>query len=280
MTLNANFKNKYGPWALIAGASEGIGLSFAAALAALGFNLVMVSRRADVLEANANALKKRFPIDIKTLAADLTSAHLLEHLSPLTQDIEIGLLIYNAGAMHGADLFHDNPVEKSLALIDLNCRGPVLLCHHYGDLMRQRKRGGIMMLSSMVAFSGGAYVAAYSATKAFDVVLAQSLWHELAIYNVDVMALVAGATNTPAMANSGIDFSAWQAGLMKSDDVAQEGLQHLGKGPLHIVGENNRAMRAALQALPETQVIEAMSMGAAMLYGKPYSAVNVNNSSD
>ena len=177
MQLAKNFKQQYGPWALIAGASEGIGEPFATLLAEQGINLVLLSRRQSVLDQCATRLGERFPIEIKTLAIDLTDKDLLSTLEPHIDGLEIGLLIYNAGATHGADYFLDQPVESALNLVGLNCTGPLLLSHRLGSLMRARQRGGILFLSSMIALAGGSYVAAYSATKSFDLIFAQSTDH-------------------------------------------------------------------------------------------------------
>ena len=267
---------KYGPWALIAGASEGIGLSFAQHLANEGFNLFLLARRGDVLEQNAKTLNNPNGVEIKTARIDLTSPELHANIADLTAGLEVGLLIYNAGAMHGAALFHDMTLEKSQKLIDLNCRGPVTLCHHFGEAMRQRKKGGVILLSSLMAFAGGSYCATYCATKSFDIILAQSLWHEMAPFNVDVLALVAGATDTPAMVDSGVNFENHSSPPMHSDDVVKEALSQIGKGPLHIAGQTNRDIKTMFKDLDEASMIEAMSMGAANLYDKPYIPVKLN----
>ena len=267
------YQQQYGPWALIAGASEGIGLAFAQQLAAKGINLVLLSRSTAKLTEAASAITAQHAVEIKVVAADLTSESCLDDIRATTDGLEIGMLIYNAGAVHGAELFHDEPIEKPLGLVNLNCRGPVLLAHHFGQSMRERKRGGMIFLSSMAAFAGGSYVATYSATKAFDIIFPQSLWHELAPYNVNVLCLIAGATRTPAMASSGLDLSEQKEGgpaIMESEDVANEGLAQIANGPVWIAGEGNRATAEMLAAAPRNDLVEGMSMATADLYGKPY----------
>lgn len=267
------YQQQYGPWALIAGASEGIGLAFADQLAAKGINLVLLSRSAVKLKDAAAILADKYDIEIKVVAADLTDENCLDTIRLQTDDVEIGMLIYNAGAVHGAELFHDEPIEKPLGLVNLNCRGPVLLAHHFGQGMRERKRGGMIFLSSLAALAGGSYIATYSATKAFDIIFPQSLWHELAPYNVNVLCLIAGATRTPAMASSGLDLSEQKEGgpaIMESADVATEGLSQITNGPVWIAGEGNRATAEMLAAVPRKDLVEGMSMATADLYGKPY----------
>jgi short-subunit dehydrogenase len=258
---------QYGPWALIAGGSEGIGLCFAQQLAAVGINLVLLARRSEPLQAARQLLRDEYPIEVRTHSLDLTAADLEEQLASITKDLEIGLLIYNAGAVHGAGLFLDEPLERTHKLIGLNCTGPAIFTHHLGNAMRQRGRGGILLMSSLSGLTGGAYIAAYAATKAFDIVLAESLWAELAPCGVHVLGLVAGATDTPAMNSSGIKFEIGHA--MDPMTVAVEGLAQLPHGPLHIAGDDNRQGAAILRGENRRQSVALMSAGSAGLYGLP-----------
>lgn len=277
------FKHKYGPWALIAGASEGIGRSFAEQLAALGINLLLVARRDAVLQETAQQIRSRYGVEIHTQALDLTSADLEQQLGRLVADYDIGLLIYNAGTTHGAGLFLDEPVSKALNLVRLNCIGPVLLAHTIGTQLRARRRGGIILLSSMSALAGTGYVATYAATKSFDMIFAEGLWAELRGYGVDVLGLVAGATQTPAMQRSGALFGDGDTPAaiasetpqpnimaMHPDDVVREALAELGNGPILFPGEKNRAAAAAIRSAPRAAAVDAMSGAAAGMYGKPW----------
>jgi short-subunit dehydrogenase len=258
---------QYGPWAVIAGGSEGIGLCFARLLAAAGVNLVLLARRSGPLQAAKQELCKEYPVEVRIHALDLTATDLEDQLTGITKELEIGLLIYNAGAVHGAGLFLDEPLERARKLIALNCTGPAIFCHHLGNAMRQRGRGGILLMSSLSGLTGGAYIAAYAATKAFDIVLAESLWAELTPCGVHVLGLVAGATDTPAMSASGIRFEPDHA--MDPMTVAVEGLEHLSHGPLHVVGGDNRQAAAILRGEDRRQSIALMSAGSAGLYGLP-----------
>ena len=260
----------YGPWALIAGGSEGIGLAFARRLAAAGINLVLLARSADTLQGAADALQAEYPIEVRTEAVDLTADGLETRVADLAKELEIGLLIYNAGAMHCAELFLNRPLADAQKLVALNCNGPLVCCHILGTAMRERGRGGILLLSSMSGLGGGAYTAAYGATKSFDIVLAEALWAELQPAGIDVLGLICGATDTPAMARSGIDFGE-ESGFtpMNPEDVAREGLAALGSGPLHVAGEGNREMAEVLRG-DRKQAIEFLSMGTSMLFNKPW----------
>lgn len=271
--------HRYGPWALIAGASDGIGEAFARQLAAAGFNLVLLARREQVLGNLCADLVEQFGIEVRGVAIDLTGGWLLESLRSVTDDIEIGLLIYNAGAVHGAALFHDRSLDDALTLVALNCTGPTLLTHHYGGLMRKRGRGGLLLMSSLAALSGGSYTAAYNASKSYDLILAEGLWHELAPQGVDAMCLIAGATATPSMLVSVAELSSYPQ-VMEPQDVAREGLAHLGKGPVWVAGAHNRANAKALWPVPRVAAINGFSQAAASLYDLPFSAVTGENFHD
>ncbi|MFK7898205.1 MAG: SDR family NAD(P)-dependent oxidoreductase [Myxococcota bacterium] len=269
----AAFRSQYGPWALVAGASDGIGESFARQLAAAGLNIVLLARREALLEEVAGKLRSEFEVETRTIVADLTGEDLDQRVAEGIEGIEVGTLVYNAGAIHGAKPFHDHPVEQALGLVNLNCRGPVLLAHRLGGAMRERGRGGILLLTSMAGLSGSAYTATYAATKSFDLVLAESLWHELSPRGVHAMAVVAGATKTPSMLNSNEGFADYP-NVMDAEDVAKGALANLGGGPVWVAGAHNRATAAGLLPVPRTALINGMSEATAQLYDLPFTRVD------
>ena len=262
-----DFAARYGPWALIAGASEGTGASFARQVAARGINVALIARRRDPLDQLAEEIRAGTKVEVRTASVDLPSASLLDDLAPLVDGIEVGLLVYNAGAVYYADPFVEHRLDDALRLVAMNCQGTVLLTHHFGSAMASRGRGGIILMTSMAAAAGSAYTAVYNATKAFDLTLAESLWIELGQRGVAVLALVAGLTDTPAMHRSGIRFDDPTFIPMSADDVADEALGALGRGPMHVAGKQNQEMAAALWPAPRVDLIAAMSAGAASLYG-------------
>ena len=264
-----NFAHRYGPWALVAGASEGIGASFAHQIAGAGINVVLVARRAQSLAATADEIRAATSVDVRTVAVDLTADDMIDHLRAATDDLDVGLLVYNAGATHGAIRFHDETVDLPLRLVRLNCVGPLLLCHHFGGRMAERGQGGIILLTSMSAVAGSARTVTYSATKAFDLVLAEGLWAEMRPRGVDVLALVAGATNTPAMARSGARIGTYEIPGMEPDDVASEGLANLAHGPTWVAGDGNRAGFDFLRGIPRAEAVAFLSQGARTIYGLP-----------
>ena len=261
-----SFRERYGPWALVAGASDGIGECYARAIAEEGVNLLLLARREPQLASLAVDLRAKHGVQTRTLVADLTAPDLDAKVEAATRDLEVGLLVYNAGAVHGAMAFHDFPVGHALGLVALNCTGPVLLAHRLGSRMRARGRGGIVLMGSLISFAGSAWVASYSATKAFDRILAEGLWHELRPHGVDVLGAVAGATRTPSMLASNESFADYP-GAMEPDEVARGALAFLGRGPIWIAGEANRATAKALSPVPRIPVINGMSEATASIYG-------------
>jgi len=257
---------RYGPWAVIAGASDGIGEAFARQLAGAGLNLLLLARRSAILAQLADAIGREHGVEVRTASVDLTDARMMQTVVAASKDIDVGLLIYNAGAAHGAANFLDKPVESALGMVDLNCRGPVLMAHHFGGPMRTRGRGGIMLLSSLAALSGGSNTASYNATKSFDLILAEGLWHELKPCGVDAMCLLVGATRTPSMLSSCAAFADYP-GLMEPADVAAEGLALLGRGPVGVAGAHNRALVKAMLPVSRVAAINALSAATAGIYG-------------
>lgn len=266
MPVDLSFVQQYGPYALIAGASEGIGAAFARQLATRGLGLVLVARRPQPLDELADELRSTTDVDVRTAALDLTAPDVDERLAAATDGLDIGLLVYNAGAAHGAADFYDEPVDVALRMVGLNCVGPVVACHRFGGAMRERGRGGIVLVGSMAGTAGCGRVATYAATKAFDQVLAEGLWKELAPHGVHVVALIAGATDTPALARSGARRDTEGYPPMDPAEVAREGIEHLADGPTWYAGEANRAAAAFFRTAERAQVVELLSAGTDALY--------------
>ena len=236
-----SFERRYGPVALIAGASEGLGAAFAHALAASGFQLVLVARRATPLDTLAAELRTAHGVDVRTVACDLAEEGAAATIVDACRGLEIGLLIYNAAAS-SVGRFLDTPLDAHLRAIHVNARGPVLLAHTFGGAMALRGRGGIVLMSSLTAFQGTPLVATYGATKAFNLVLAEGLWDELKERGVDVLACCAGATRTPGYdrVTPRRETSALAPAVQEPGEVAGEALAALGRRPLVVTGRGNR----------------------------------------
>lgn len=186
---------KYGPWALVTGASKGIGAEFTRQLAARGENIVLVASHEEPLLAQSQAIEQRYGVKTRTVTLDLAREDIIEQLTPATADIVIGLLISNA-AVSTVGPFLDHPLPYLTRQLDVNSRAGLMLAHHFGGLMASRGRGGIILMSSGSAQHGTPFSANYAATKAFNLILAESLWYELRPLGVDVLGLLAGATRT------------------------------------------------------------------------------------
>ena len=263
----ATFVDRYGPWALVLGGSEGIGASFAEQIAAMGIDLVLMARREGPLVETAARVREATGREVRSATVDLTADDMAGRIAAATDGLDVGLVVYNAGATHGIPPFLSGTADDRLSLVRLNCIGPVRVAHHFGTRLVERGRGGMIFLTSMSSVAGAARVVTYSATKAFDLVLAEGLWAELRPHGVDVLALVAGATRTPAMESSGAMIGTDEFPGMDPDDVAREGLEHLGEGPTWVAGEANRATFDVLRSLPRRDVVMAMSDATRSLYG-------------
>jgi short-subunit dehydrogenase len=230
--------DKYGPWAVIAGGSEGVGAEFALLLAESCINLVLVARKQQPLDEVADACRG-LGVEVVTVAADLATAAAAEAVTAVTRDREVGLLIYNAGANTAGAEFLDAALDDFAPVIDLNITTMLALVHHYGCAMRRRGRGGILTVGSMAGYLGSSRHTVYGGVKAFTRIFTEGLWLELRDTGVDVLHLVLGVTRTPAMERAGLNFDV--PGMRVSDpaDVAREGLRNLAGGPVHIAGGND-----------------------------------------
>jgi short-subunit dehydrogenase len=255
----AAFANRYGPTALVAGASRGIGAAFARELAGAGLQLVLVARRALPLEELAKELRAAHGVEVRTLTCDLGDEAAADAIAGACGGLEIGLLVYNAAAS-SVGRFLDTPREDHLRSVHVNARGPMLLAHALGGPMAARGRGGIVLMSSLAAFQGTPLVASYAATKAFNLVLAEGLWSELGKRGVDVLACCAGATLTPGYERKTPSRAARRFAPQPQDpaDVAEEALQALGRRPVVVTGLGNRFASFMLRRIASRRLAVAM----------------------
>jgi len=262
------FADRYGPWAVVAGASVGIGAEFCRQIAAEGVNVVLVSRRAGTLEELAAELRAEHGVETRVAAIDLAVPGAERDLFAATDGLELGLFVYNAGADSLNTWFLDVPAEEWHGMVRRNCVVPLLASHHYGAAMVDRARGGILLVTSGAAWAGGGRLTTYGGTKAFDLVFAEGLWAELRRDRVDVLSLVVGATDTPALHASMAKFGATIDDLADPADVACDGLTHLGDGPTWQVGVPDGAGPSLLGSLPRRQAVELITQGHDALFGE------------
>lgn len=234
------FNVRYGPWAIVTGAAraEGLGYGFARHLAGRQINLVLVDILADELEARAAELRRNYLVKVKPVALDLGQPDFISRLLAETDGLKIGLLVCNH-MFTPADTpaILDMPLEIHHRMLDINARAYTTLVHTYGRQMQANRRGGIILVSSGAGLRGTAYTGAYSANKAFQFMLGESLWYELLGTGVDVLVLAPGLTRTQGDALDG--YPAFM--LMDVDPVIAETLQNLGRKHVVIPGLVNKA---------------------------------------
>ena len=247
----------YGPWAIIAGASEGVGVSFAHQLASAGVNLVLIARQQGLLEQLAREVSAAGKVEVRTLALDLTRPDLLDRVREATDDVEVGLVIFNAAASTGMGAFLDASLDDVLKAVRLGPMAYASLAHYFGKKMAARARGGIIIVGSLAGNAGAATTVIYSAAKAFAQIFAEGLWSELKPLGVDVMYAVLGATRTPARARVGLTDSPDQY-VAEPDDVARECLDNIANGPVLVPAHLAEAFQY-FSSMPRRQAAETMT---------------------
>lgn len=229
-----SFAERYGPWAMIAGASEGTGSAFARRVAAEGLNCLLLARRPGPLASLAEELRGRYRVECVTAAIDLATDDATSRMAEAASDREIGLLICNAGADSIGSVFLDGEISNWESLVMRNVMTVMRACYQFAKPMRARRRGGIILVGSGACYGGLGGIAVYTATKAFDLCFGEGLWAELRPYGVDVLNLIMGRTDTPAfrelMIRKGIPIP---TDLAAPEDVARIGLERLPHGPVH-----------------------------------------------
>lgn len=259
MKNDSNFRTRYGKWAIVAGASEGLGAEYARELASRGLDLVLVARRSDLLQSLSAQLSGQYGVQTRTLGMDLSTPDSAERIVQAVNDLEIGLLVYNA-AYSTVGPFLYTPIEDHIREINTNVRSPLDLTYRLGQRMVSQGRGGIVLMSSLSSFQGSAYISAYAATKAFNIVLAEGLWEEWRSRGVDILVCVAGALKTPNyLASQPRKTGGLGDMAMEPVQVALEALNALGKRPYIIPGSANRMVSFVMRhLLPRKSAVKFM----------------------
>jgi short-subunit dehydrogenase len=247
----------YGPWALVAGGAQGIGEAFARFAAAQGINVAVIDNNGAALSALLPALEAGHGVETLGLELDLSAPDLLERVTAGLGNRDIGLLVYNAAVADVGPFFKPGgSLDFELKRLAVNVTGPLVLTYHFGQSMLRRGAGGIVLMSSGAGLQGAPYYAHYSATKAYEMVLAQALWAEFAPYDVHVLACVAGMTlSTAAEGYAHLDTSGFQTPA----ELVDEAMAALGKQSTLIAGADNRKNLELLGQLPLDQRIEILA---------------------
>ncbi|MEO1098333.1 MAG: SDR family NAD(P)-dependent oxidoreductase [Bacteroidota bacterium] len=238
-------KKKFGSWAIITGASSGIGKEFAYQFAASKINLVLIARRENLLEKLGDELKSKYDIEVIKLKLDLTEPSFIEKIDNEIVNLDIRLLISNAGAAHMGK-YSKIPLADLESMAQLNVMAQLKLSHWFSNrLIKSEVSGGMILVSSTIAYQGTPYAANYSAAKAYILNLGEALNFELKDQNIAVSVLVPGPTDAPGLTER-TDANMLESLPMKPqpvDQLVKEGLRALLKNkPSHIGGNVNRMM--------------------------------------
>jgi uncharacterized protein len=237
------FAERYGPWAIVTGAAAGMGAAFADELARRGVQVIGVDRdRCDTP---------------RSLVVDLTSSDAAETITEAVADLDIGLVVSNA-ALSYVGPFLEQSLDAGLAQLRMNCELPLRLVHHYLPPFVERGRGGIILLSSLSSMRGAPLVSGYAATKAWNLLLAESLWDEVRDRGVDVLAVLPGSTRTPGWLSSQPQSSLGTTNVMEPAEVAVESLDALGHHPSVVPGQTNRDSEAFMASMDRTEAVKVM----------------------
>jgi len=235
----ARLLDKYGPWAVVTGATLGIGRAFVEQLAKDGFNIVAVARSEEKLDSVVRHITAHYGIEARAIMSDLSDADAADTLYHATKDLDVGLVIPNAGQqITGA--FTEVDLEDHETLVRLNVLAPVAIARRYGNVMAKNRRGGILLVSSLFAYQGIPYVANYAASKAYVLTLGEALSVELKSKGVDVTVLCPGLTKTPMTDTMPVDFRKLPMLSMSPERAAKIGLNALGRKATVVAGFSNK----------------------------------------
>lgn len=254
--MAAEYVERYGPVALVTGASSGIGLAFAEELAERGFNLVLAARRVERMQELAATLKERHGTQTTIVASDLSDPAAPAELVRATEGIDIGLVVSNAGFnLKGS--FESKDASRMAKMLTVNCHAPMQLAHGFIPRLKARGTGGIVFTASVEGLIGCPYSTAYAASKALVVSLGEGLWGELQGTGVDVLTLCPGATQSEATEAVGMK----QEDCQPAREVAQLALDRIQDGPTFVPSDRYRAMFEQLRAGPRPETLARMAEG-------------------
>jgi len=261
-------KNRYGSWCLVAGAAEGLGEAFCHSIAARSMNVILVDQQKDRLDLLASQLETSFGIQVRTLHLDLASGESVGLMMKAIRETECRLIIYNAAFSRVQKFMLNDPAMLD-RYIQVNIRTPMQLIHAFCHLhsTEQNYRKGILLMSSLAGLWGTQLLAPYAGSKAFNHILAESLYYELKGEGFDVMACIAGATSTPAYLASLPHGKAKNLPVMHPDTVVEAGLRSLGHKPFVIPGLQNKLIYFLMtRVLPRRISLRMMNRAVGNLY--------------
>lgn len=245
--------HRYGTWALVTGASSGIGRELAEKLASAGFNLIIVARSEERLKLAKNEIQSMYNVDIDIKALDLSDENANNLLIEETKNIDIGLAVLSAG--YGTSgLFMDASIHDEINMLNVNCRSLLILAHYFSQRFVEKRRGGIILMSSMVAFQGVPFAAHYAATKAYVQSLAEALSEELKPFQVDVLSAAPG----PVESGFGTRAKMTMGKVLKPSDIGVPILKALGRQTTVLPGWLTKVLVYSLRTVPRWGKIRIM----------------------
>lgn len=250
-----------GKWAVVTGASAGIGLALADELAAARANLVLTARRKDRLESLASRLQSNHGVKVEIFPADLAKPTAPDQIRTYTQakSLEIELLINNAGfGSYGR--FHESDLARQLEMIHVNCTAVAHLTHLYLGEMVARRHGDVLIVASVAAFQAVPYVSTYAATKAFDLRFAEGIAEEVRRYGVNVCALCPGSTTTEFRQVAGQPERTFR-GAETAEKVARTGLRALAAGKSSVISGLKNTLSVEGQRLAPRSLVSRIAAG-------------------
>lgn len=250
-----------GKWALVTGASAGIGKALAEELARGGTNLVLTARRRDRLDSLAQQLSAEYKIQTKIFLADLVQPDAPQKIFQFTKDegLEVDLLINNAGfGAYGE--FHSVELHRLVDMVQVNCSAVVHLTRLFLPEMVARRRGDILILASTASFQGVPYISTYAATKAFDLIFAEGLAEETKPYGVRVCALCPGSTESEFADVAGqTEVAAAKRHRETAEKVARVGLRALAAGKSYVISGVGNYLGAQSQRLVPRRLVTSVA---------------------
>jgi hypothetical protein len=251
--MKLQFQQRFGPWAVVTGASSGIGAAFARGAAARGLNVVLVARREALLSDLAEELRSANGIQTRVLALDPSQAGSGASLLEATRDLDVGLLVASAGFGSSGSLL-DAPLDEELAMVDVNCRAVLEHAHGFARRLVGRGRGALVLLSSVVAFQGAPWASNYAATKAYVQSLAEGLQRELVAHGVQVLACAPGPVHSGFAQRARMQLARAQSPRV----VAEATLERLQRGGTIRPGALSLFLGLSLASLPRFVRIRVM----------------------
>ena len=251
-------KAKFGPWAIVTGASSGIGKEFAKQIASSGINVVLVARRLELLETFGQELVQAFNVQYRAIGLDLMDENFIETLEDATHDLDLGLVVSCFGVpLMGEFLTHTR--HDLIQSVQLKVIAHLSLAHHFGSRLAQHGHGGLLLVSSIGGLQGIPHVASTAAAEAYVLSLGEALHIEFKKHGVNVTVLLPGPTDTPAIIKQGISADDMPMKPMSTQQCVSEGLTALNANrATHVAGRMNRMMARLMPRAVATRIMGNM----------------------